>query len=213
MNLRPDFKKLTKIPRKYKIIAVIGINALIFAALFTFFLYPHVEEKRKLEADYRLASQEHNRLLAIKNNIDKTRREYAALQESLEKAFSQMPEQKDLPNLLRQVSTIGQETKLRIKSFTPREPVAKDFYLEVPFDLKYAGPYHNVGYFFDGIRRLDRIIHVTSFTLEGKTGGPKLGLEGTVTAKTYMYSKEAAKETPKETKEKKETKNEPVVKK
>lgn len=210
MNLKPDFKKLSKIPRRYKIIAVIGINALIFAALFTFFLYPQIEEKKKLDADYLTASQELNRLLAIKNNIEKTRQEYTALQESLEKAFSQMPEQKDIPNLLRQVSMIGQETKLRIKSFTPREPTARDFYLEVPFELKYAGPYHNVGYFFDGIRRLDRIIHVTSFTLEEKSGGPKLGLEGTVTAKTYMYSKEAAKDKPKE---KKETKDEPVVKK
>ena len=214
MKIGLDLKKLSRIPRKFKVIVGLALCLFVFGLLFMNFLYPQIEEKKRLEQDYRAAIQELDKLTAIKNNIEKTRQEYAALQDNLQKVLTQMPEQKDIPNLLRQVSQIGQETKLRIKSFTPREAAAKDFYLEVPFELKYSGGYHSMGYFLDGIRRLDRIIHVTSFTLEGKGAPPKTMLEGTCTAKTYVYSKEPAKEKPAPAAtEKKDAKNEPVVKK
>jgi type IV pilus assembly protein PilO len=122
----------------------------------------------------------------------------------------QMPEEKEVPNLLRQVSFNAQETKTRIKYFAPKETQARDFYWELPFEMKFTGPYHNVGYFFDGIRKLERIIHITSFSLEAKEVGQKVVLEGTCVAKTYVFMKDPAKE--KEKEKKKEGKNEPPKK-
>ena len=41
--------------------------------------------------------------------------------------------------------------------------------------MRYTGSYHSIGYFFDGIRKLERIIHITSFSLEAKEAGQKRG--------------------------------------
>jgi len=120
-----------------------------------------------------------------------------------------MPEEKEVPNLLRQVSFTAQETKTRIKFFAPKETQAREFYLELPFEIKYAAPYHSVGYFFEGIRRMERIVHVASFSLEAKGTPEKMHLEGSCTAKTYVYLKDTPKDKPKE---KKEEKNEPAKK-
>jgi type IV pilus assembly protein PilO len=89
---------------------------------------------------------------------------------------------------------VGQEAKLRVKFFEPKQLQAKDFYYELPFELRYTGGYHNAGYFFDGVRKLDRIIHVANFSLESKVVASKLTMEGTCLAKTYVYSKEMPQE-------------------
>jgi len=125
-----------------------------------------------------------------------------------------MPEEKDVPNLLRQVSTLGQEAKLRLKFFEPKPLQAREFYFELPFEIRYTGGYHNVGYFFDGVRKLDRIIHIANFSLESKVVASKLTLEGTGLAKTYVYTKEMPKEQTKvNPKDKKDEKNVPTIKK
>jgi type IV pilus assembly protein PilO len=85
----------------------------------------------------------------------------------------------------------------------------QEFYWELPFEMRYRAPYHSIGYFFDEIRKLERIVHITSFSLEAKEAGQKTVLEGTCIAKTYVYSKEPL---PKKNEEKKEGKHEPPKK-
>ena len=116
----------------------------------------------------------------------------------------QMPEEKEVPNLLRQISTTAQGARIKIKYFAPKDVQQADFYAELPFEIKYAGPYHGLGYFFDGIRNMERIVHVTSFSLEAKGSGQKPVLEGSCLAKTYVFQKDGAKAKNDGTKEKKD---------
>lgn len=184
-----DLKKLTRLPKKYKLIIMGSVCVLVFAALFMLMLKPQFSEKKAVAADLAAVQQELSRLNDIRNNMDRTRREYAALKDRLQEILSQMPEQKDVPNLLRQVSSLSHETGARIRYFEPKAVQAKEFYSELPFELRYSGGYHNMGYFFDGIRRFERIVHVTSFSLEAKTVTPtKVVLEGNCMAKTYVYA-------------------------
>jgi type IV pilus assembly protein PilO len=214
MKLRLDGSKITKIPRKYRIVLMLTLTLAAFAGVYFWQLVPQFDQRRFLNGEYRNAKEELGRLTAMKSNFDKSLKEYFQLKENLEKVLVQMPEEKDVPNLLRQVSMLGQEAKLRLKFFEPKPLQAREFYLELPFEIRYAGGYHNVGYFFDGVRKLDRIIHIANFSLESKVVASKLTLEGTGLAKTYVYTKEMPKEQTKEKpKDKKDEKNVPTVKK
>lgn len=201
MKLSFDFKKVTRLPKKYKLIIMGALCLLLFAAAFMLLLKPKMEEKKVVATDLASVRQEMQRLQDIRNNMPKTRKEYAEVKERLQELLGQMPEQKDIPNLLRQVSSLSHETGARIKYFEPKGVQAKEFYSELPFELRYSGGYHNMGYFFDGIRRLERIVHVTSFSLEAKTvSTTKTILEGSCMAKTYVYAQskqQTAKEAPK----------------
>jgi type IV pilus assembly protein PilO len=189
MKLSFDPKKITRLPKKYKLIIMGSVCVLLFAALFTMLLTPKFKEKKAVAADLASVQQDLKRLNDIRNNMNRTKREYADLKNRLQQVLSQMPEQKDVPNLLRQVSSLSHETGARIKYFEPKAVQAKEFYSELPFELRYAGGYHNMGYFFDGIRRLERIVHITSFSLEAKTASAtKVILEGNCMAKTYVYA-------------------------
>jgi type IV pilus assembly protein PilO len=214
MKLRLDAGKVTKIPRVYRIVLMLTLTIVAFAGAYFWLLIPQFDQKRFLTGEYRNAKQELDRLASMKANFEKSQKEYFQLKEHLETVLVQMPEEKDVPNLLRQVSFVGQEAKLRVKFFEPKQLQAKEFYYELPFELRYTGGYHNAGYFFDGVRKLDRIIHVDNFSLESKLVASKLTVEGTCLAKTYVYSKqmlqEQANQKPKDAKDEK---NAPTVKK
>jgi type IV pilus assembly protein PilO len=190
MKLSIDPKKITRLPKKYKIIIMVSICVVLFAAIFALLLMPQFKDKKAVASELASVQRDLRKLHEIRNNMDKTRREYAEMKDRLQEVLSQMPEQKDVPNLLRQVSTLSHETGARIRYFEPKAVQAKEFYSELPFELRYTGGYHNMGYFFDGIRRLERIVHVTSFSLEAKSvTATKVVLEGSCMAKTYVYAR------------------------
>ncbi|MBP1731902.1 MAG: pilO, partial [Deltaproteobacteria bacterium] len=136
MKLRIDGGKITKIRRKYRILFMVTLCIVALAAVYFTQLVPQFDQRRLLAGEYENAQQELGRLTAMKDNLEKSRKEYARLKETLETVLVQMPEEKDVPNLLRQVSVLGQEAKLRVKFFEPKPLQAKDFYLELPFELR-----------------------------------------------------------------------------
>ena len=215
MTLSTGFKgignKLTRMSKGQKLFIVIGLNIIIFVFLFFFLINPLIDTKKKLTNDYQLVKKDLDRMVDIKNNIEKYRKEYAQMKEVLGDTLRQLPETKDIPNLLRNVSAIGTETRVKVTYFEPGAVQNKDFYGEFPFKFKFVGPFHNVGYFFDGIRKMERVIDIRNFSLVAKGAPPKIILEGDGAAKSYVYLKEPPKPQPKD--EKKDVKSGPPPKK
>jgi len=215
MTLSTSFRgignKLSRMSKGQKLFIVIGLNIILFVFLFFFLINPLIDTKKKLTNDYQLVKKDLDKLVEIKNNMEKYRKEYAQMQEVLGDILRQLPETKDIPNLLRNVSAIGTETRVKVTYFEPGAVQNKDFYGEFPFKFKFAGPFHNIGYFFDGIRKMERVIDIRNFTLVAKGTPPSIILEGDGSAKSYVYLKEQPKPQPKD--EKKDVKNEPPPKK
>lgn len=215
MTLSTSFKgignKLSRLSKGQKLFIVIGLNIIIFAFLYFYLINPLIDTKKKLTSDYQVVKKDLDKLVDIKNNMAKYRKEYAQMQEVLGDILRQLPETKDIPNLLRNVSTIGTETKVKVTYFEPGTVQNKDFYGEFPFKFKFAGPFHNIGYFFDGIRRMERVIDIRNFNLVAKGAPPHIVLEGDGSAKSYVYLKEQPKPQPKD--EKKDVKSGPPPKK
>jgi len=180
------------IPKQYSLPLVIGLNIAILVIAYFLVFSGQFREKGRLAQDLTSAQQERNRLVAIKNNLEKSRHEYGSLTANLQGMMKQMPEEKEVPNLLRQISTIAQGARIKIKYFAPKDVHPEDFYAELPFEIKYSGPYHGLGYFFDGISNMERIVRVTSFSLESKGTAQKPVLEGSCLAKTYIFQKDGS---------------------
>ena len=215
MTLSTGFKdignKLTRMSKGQKLFIVIGLNIILFVFLFFFLINPLIDTKKKLTNDYQLVKKDLDRMVDIKNNMEKYRKEYAQMKEVLGDILRQLPETKDIPNLLRNVSAIGTETRVKVTYFEPGAVQNKDFYGEFPFKFKFVGPFHNIGYFFDGIRKMERVIDIRNFSLVAKGTPPKIVLEGDGSAKSYVYLKEYPK--PQSKDEKKDVKSGPPPKK
>jgi type IV pilus assembly protein PilO len=203
VNIKGIGKKIAKVPRIYKLVFILLVNVLIFGLLYYFMITPQLETKNKLAGEYEEVKKTLDKMVAIRNNMAKYRAEYEQMQQMLSQVLQQLPDTKDIPNLLRNVSNLGTETMVKVRYFEAKAVQSREFYAELPFDIRYSGPFHNIAYFFDGIRRLDRIINISTFTLELPARGDPARpvLEGQCSARTYVYLKErpqAKKEVKKE---------------
>jgi type IV pilus assembly protein PilO len=181
------------IPKQYSLPLIIALNVGILVASYFLVFGNQFKQKAALSQELTAAQQELARVSAIRNNLDKTRREHAVLAANLQEMMRQMPEEKEVPNLLRQISATAQGSRTKIKYFSPKDMEPGDFYAQLPFEIRYGANYHSLGYFFDGVRNMERIVHITSFSLENKGTTQKPLLEGSCLAKTYVFQKEGIK--------------------
>ena len=93
-------------------------------------------------------------------NLSQFEKEIEGLEAELKIALRQLPDSKELPGLLTDVSTLGKKAGLEFKAFRPRTEVNRGFYAEVPIEIEFTGGYHQVAMFFDRVSKLDRIVNI-----------------------------------------------------
>ena len=91
---------------------------------------------------------------------------------SLNEMIRQMPTEEEVANLLVDISQTGLASGLEFKLFKPEAPSVKDFYSELPINIKVVGKYEELGLFVSGLASLPRIvtIHDVNITPEEKSG-------------------------------------------
>jgi type IV pilus assembly protein PilO len=186
-------RRIEKIPAIYKTVVILVLIVAILAGLIYFFAMPEWDTRDKLIKEYDELQKQLDNLKQIERNLAKHRKEYQEMQVLLEDVVKQLPETKDIPNLLRSVTSVSEETRLKVKFFEPKEIKNKEFYSELPFEIKFSGPFNSTAFFFDGIRKMDRIVNITNFSLEAKGTGKNVVLEGSCSANAYVYMKERPK--------------------
>jgi len=101
-----------------------------------------------------------------------------------------LPEEKDIPKLLTQVNTLGQQGGLEFQLFRPGLPIKKGFYAEVPIDVKVEAQYHSLGSFLDRVSKLERIVNVSDIRVTPLSGTAQRGDRSIVAemkATTYTF--------------------------
>ena len=132
--------------------------------------------------------------LAVKRRVASSRpaleAEIKNLETQLNDALVRLPEEKDIPKLMTQINTLGQQAGLDFSFFRPGTPVKKGFYSELPIDFRIEGGYHTLGVFLDRLSKLDRIVAVsdvkiTPLPLQGQRADKVIAAD--LKATTYMF--------------------------
>jgi type IV pilus assembly protein PilO len=110
-------RKIEKIPAMYKTIVILILIGAVLAGLIYFIAVPQWEERDKLVKEYGTLQQQLDKLKQIEKDLVKHRKEYEQMQVLLEDVVRQLPETKDIPNLLRSITNVSEETRLKIKYF------------------------------------------------------------------------------------------------
>jgi type IV pilus assembly protein PilO len=100
-----------------------------------------------------------------------------------------LPKEKEIPKLLKDISALGRSAGLDFLTFKPLADIPRDFYAEIPVTINVRGPYHNMGYFFDQVSKLTRIVSVTNVKMSSpkKEGGEML-LNSDCQLVTYRFT-------------------------
>lgn len=180
--------KVSRLTLQHKLLICIGAWALpVIACTFLVFM-PKSTEIGQLKTKKTKLEQELQKVQKIAKEIDKHRAEMQAVEEQFKAAAVLLPEQKEIPNLLTNISGQGTNSGLEFLSFQPKPEVPKEFYAEIPVDIAVAGPYHSVGVFLDKISKLPRIVSVVNLNMGTPSQvGKEMFLNSTFNLVTYRF--------------------------
>ena len=148
-----------------------GVAGAAIVALYAYFLMmPLWEEKGKFEDMLRQVQSDLQQKQLIAANRPKLEAEIKALEKQLDEALVRLPEEKEIPRLLTQINTLGQQNGLEFFLFRPGAPVKKGFYAEVPIDIRVEGQFHSMGGFLDRVSKLERIVTVSDIKITPLSG-------------------------------------------
>lgn len=188
-----DFlEQLSKYTTTQKLAGGVLVYALI-AAVFWFMLISPAKDEILLAQGRNanlVAERDENRDIA--ENRDRWERRVEQLNDELAKAIKELPNEREIPEMLRRISSIGKKIGLEFLLFQPLPEVPREFYADVPVKLKIEGSFHEVATFFDRIGKLNRIVNIRDITMGSpieRSGKIILTTDGT--AVTYRFLSDA----------------------
>lgn len=131
----------------------------------------------KLKADYQSKIQQALNL----DGLRKQKEQVAQFVSTLEK---QLPNKAEMDALLSDINQAGLGRGLQFELFKPGQVAVKDYYAELPINIKVTGNYHDVGAFTGDIANLPRIVTLNNMNL---TAGKDGVLSLDAVAKTFRY--------------------------
>ncbi len=154
-----------KLPNSKKLLILVGILIVITGLYYQSFFSPRQEELKILDDDLSRLVKELNQSKAITRDYQKFKEQVAKLNEELKNALTQLPNEKEIPEILKNITNLGKESNLEFALFRPKGEEPQQFYANVPIELTVTGSYHNTGIFFDKVGKLPRIINVVDFNM------------------------------------------------
>ena len=173
-------------------VAVVGILYLYFFSTFLPFGHRAVAAQRhELEQQYRQLSSDLSKARQTLNNRAEIERQYEILNRRWDVAASLLPEQREVADLLRKVTLVGQQSGVEFELFQPMPQIPGDVYNENPVDVRVVGGYHQVGSFLAEVANLDRIVNVSHLVLtenDDRDSAPDQTVEAHFTATAYTLN-------------------------
>ncbi|ADO74200.1 type 4a pilus biogenesis protein PilO [Stigmatella aurantiaca] len=187
--------KIAKAPAGVKYGGLAGLVVLLTVGNYFGLVQPtedqikkQVEQRRKLDLDLAEKSE-------IAQNLNERRRELDVLDQKLAEALTELPEKRDLDELLAQINDIGKKSGLEISRVEPgKESVGGgEFFARIPLKMTVSGNYHEIAMFMQEIANMRRIVNVNGIKLDKPTiKNEKVILESSFVATTFRFVEQKA---------------------
>jgi type IV pilus assembly protein PilO len=158
-----------------------------------FYVYlPGDEKISKSREEIDSVRTDRDRKKTLSANLPKLQKELQQWDAKLKAAVAQLPDRKEIPDLLSSLSTKAREAGLEILLFRPRAESLQEFYAEIPVDIVVRGGFFNAVTFFDEVAKLNRLVNIDNIDLKSpKVNGDQVVLEISTLATTYRFLDEA----------------------
>ncbi|MFC7298394.1 type 4a pilus biogenesis protein PilO [Herminiimonas aquatilis] len=117
-------------------------------------------------------------------NLEGLRKQKVQVNEYVSTLEKQLPSKAEMDALLSDINQAGLGRGLQFELFKPGQVVVRDYYAELPIDIKVTGHYHDVAAFASDIANLPRIVTLNQMNLAVSKDN-SLTLDAV--AKTFRY--------------------------
>ena len=197
-------ERIFELPPRQRVLLLVGSLVFLFLAYAYYIYWPRSTAITEKQQEREQLRQERDGKAGLAANLERARATVAKLDGDLRSAIAQLPDTKEIPDLLSGISSLGRESGLEIVQFKQRPEQFEDFYAAVPVDILVRGTYNQVTTFFDKVSRMARIVNVTNVGIKNavQPQGAGASLDTSCAAVTFRFLDEAERERAAKQKEK-----------
>ncbi len=167
-----------------KAVLCIVLAAGIVVALWFAWLTNSADELAAEQKKEETLREDYKKKLAQAVNLDALRKQREQVQQYVTQLEKQLPSKAEMDALLSDINQAGLGRSLTFDLFRPGTVSVKEYYAELPIEVRVAGRYHDIGSFASDIAHLSRIVTLNNLTITPVAGG---NLSLGATAKTFRY--------------------------
>ncbi|WP_290536354.1 MULTISPECIES: type 4a pilus biogenesis protein PilO [Alcanivorax] len=188
-----DFENVGGWPAPIKLGAAVIVLALVLVLGYFFVIKDLNASLEQQRGEEKTLLQSYEKKAFEAHNLDQFRAQLAEMEQTFGALLKQLPKDTEVPGLLEDITHTGLGSGLEFEEIELKSEVEKEFYAELPIDIKVIGDYHGFGSFVSGVAALPRIVTLHDFVVAWPKDNEKelkaLGLlKMNITAKTYRYS-------------------------
>jgi len=163
-------------PKTQKLLLTVGLCGLALWSYFLTDLLPfgyqrRARHERELRRQHETVAGELEKARRTVGNLPLLEREHAELQAKWKQAEALLPSNREVAQLLTQITQAGEQAGVTFELFKPGDPKPQEFFNENPVDIKVRGGFHQVGIFLARLANLARIVNVGQLQLEALEQG------------------------------------------
>lgn len=184
--------RILGLPQQQKIAVLAGLIVALLLLDYFLLYSPSSDEISKLTQENENNRSERDRKKKEVADIPKLKEQMRQLDGMLNEAVAQLPDRKEIPDLLSSISAKVKEAGLDILIFRPRAENLQEFYAEIPVDIVVRGGFHNMVTFFDEVGRLNRLVNISNIEFRNpKANDDQVIMEASTLATTFRFLDEA----------------------
>lgn len=160
------FEKVGKIKMSVRVLILVGTIVALAGAFIWFFYIPKTTEITDMEKRNQKLSKELAVVKKRAQNLEEFEKKFERVNLQFEEALKILPDSKEIPSLLTNITKLGREAGLEFLLFNPQAERSQGFYIEIPVSIRVSGSYHRVAQFFDKVGRMDRIVNILNVSMK-----------------------------------------------
>src|SRR5471032_305311 len=175
-----------------KLAALIGILAGILVGAYFLDWQGQIEDLEKGKAEEAKLKDDYLAKKTTSINLDLHKQQVREIEQSFGALLKQLPNRAQMDALLVDINQAGLGRGLQFDLFKPAaSESAKEFYAELPIQVRVVGNYHDMGAFASDLGQLSRIVTLNDVTIS-PTGGNQLQMDATARTFRYLDDEEVA---------------------
>lgn len=179
------FEEMENLPKAKRIYICVAAF-FILAGSFVYFSYiPKISKIDELDAEYKRLETELSLAKKRAGHLERYRDEIKMAEAQFRTAMKALPDRKEIPSLLTDISQAGLDAGLEFLLFRPKPEENMGFYAKIPVSIEVVGGFHSVALFFDRVANLSRIVNIKDIKMT--LPGDEEMLITSCTAVTYRF--------------------------
>ncbi len=142
------------------------------------------EDQERGAQDEQRLRDEYTTKIAQAINLEALQAQRKQVDQYVERLQKQLPSKAEMAALLSDITQAGIGRSLQFDLFKPGQVVVKEYYAELPIEVKVTGSYHDLGAFAGDMANLPRIVTLNNMQVTVKPDG---ALQLDAIAKTFRY--------------------------